>query len=57
MKANLKIETKSGTILYDSTWIGGVDNEETNKEIEEIDKEINEDMDEMDPNTIQWKSI
>jgi hypothetical protein len=35
MTANLKIETKSGTILYNSTWIAGVDYEETTEEIDE----------------------
>ena len=31
MKDGLKIETKSGIILYDSSWISGVDYENNNE--------------------------
>ena len=35
IKDGLKIETKSGIILYDSSWIAGVNYEEDPNEIEE----------------------
>jgi hypothetical protein len=32
MSSNLKMETKSGIILFDSTWIAGVDYEANNND-------------------------
>jgi Reverse transcriptase (RNA-dependent DNA polymerase) len=62
MSSGLKIETKSGTILYDSSWIAGVDYEinRNRNEVDDNDDEENEDhedddesrYDEMDLNDI-----
>jgi hypothetical protein len=58
MPDGLKIETKSGTVLYDSSWLAGMDY--ANNEEEEIsDDDSNDehkleeiDQDEMDPNEV-----
>jgi hypothetical protein len=62
MSDGLKIHTRSGLVLYDSSWIAGVDyeeneeNEENNEEIEEIeeieenDNEIDNEIEEIDNN-------
>jgi hypothetical protein len=58
MKDGLKIATKSGQILYDSSWIAGVDYEEDdddNKTVETVettDDEESINQDEMDPNEV-----
>ena len=52
----LKIETRSGKILFDSAWIAGVDYAEDDNDDDEIsivsNEDNNEDHDEMDPNEI-----
>jgi hypothetical protein len=58
MTDNLKIQTKSGIILYGSTWIAGLvyveddENEEENEEIDEETVENQQIIDEMDRNKI-----
>jgi hypothetical protein len=51
MKDGLKIETKSGLILYDSAWIAGVDYEENDEENDNNEEEI-----EANPNEL-WDII
>jgi hypothetical protein len=55
MPNGLKIETRSGKILFDSAWIAGVDfqdYDEIDDEVSIIEIENNDDHDEMDPNEI-----
>jgi Reverse transcriptase (RNA-dependent DNA polymerase) len=59
MQDGLKITSKSGTILYDSSWIAGVDyessdvdNENEDDHIEEENHEINYNYDEVNPNEL-----
>jgi hypothetical protein len=61
MADGLKIETKTGQILYDSSWIAGVDYDEDNYDEDhtdateketESDSEESEVYDEMDPNEL-----
>jgi hypothetical protein len=59
IKDGLKIETKSGKILYDSAWIAGVDYIENNFDDEKSVDNENEiiDIDEMNPNEILENEI
>ena len=56
MPDGLKIETRSGKILFDSAWIAGVDYEEDDNDDDEIsivsNEDYNDDHDEMDPNEL-----
>jgi hypothetical protein len=70
MPQGLKIATKTGRLLYDSTWIAGVDYEEENNENDdeededenenenvEEDEEEQYDQDEVDPNEMEYDRV
>jgi hypothetical protein len=68
MPQGLKIATKMGRLLYDSTWIAGVDyednnddddNDENENEDENIDEDEDEqqDQDEVDPNEMEYDRV